>query len=288
MPKILISLYIFFSFLLLTACTPNETLPQTASEQQPAQPTVAALEPAETEVLISRNLGFGEINSRVYLKLEGEEHVRTFREADRNKHQLQGMMDVRHPDFDVVFNSESEIRQLHLWLPRDRDEQAMVTEIEETGTGYLLTPTSTKVIRDLIENYRYDSEQAVNNGDVVQTIGKIENFGLWEDFLEAVEQSRPASVQRVGYTIEGDPIFDNLDFDGQMISYVSDNTLDKFGLPTKDFDTCEKAVIEPIPAEHQMPGNVYRLDGCSNTKGGLNKHFWFAVPDEVEIIRQTD
>lgn len=287
MPKTLISLSIIFCILLLTACTPTEISSETSSEQQPPQPTAPALQPTDTEVLISHNLGFGRINPRVHLKLEGEDRVKAFQEADRAKHQLMGMMDARHPNFDIVFNGEGETRQLHLWLPRDRDERAMVTEIEETGTGYLLTPKSTKVIQDLIEDYRYDSEQAVKNGDVVQTIGRVENFDVWEEFLEAVEQSRPASVQRVGYTIEGDPIFDNLNFEGKTINYVSDNTLDKLGIPRKEFDTCEKVIVEPIPAEMHMPGNVYRLDGCSGTNGGLNENFWFSIPDESEKVEQN-
>ncbi|MEJ8305315.1 DUF4362 domain-containing protein [Saccharibacillus sacchari] len=293
MPKKTIPLLLLISLFFLTSCAgaENETFAVNEKENaaQPVVSTVQQPQPADTEVLISRNFGFGRINPSLYLKLEGEKHVEAFQEADRTKHQLMGMMDVRHPDFDVVFNSGGQTRQLHLWMPKTSEERAMVTEIDNTGTGYLLTPASTKVLRDLIGDYRYDSVQAVKNGDVVQTIGKIENFDAWEDFLEAVEQSRPASVQKVGYTIEGDPIFDNLHFDGQTIQYVYDDTLDRFGSHSKEFETCEKVLIEPIPAELHMSGEVYRLSGCSITEGGLNKNFWFAIPDEgVEIIGRND
>lgn len=284
MPKTILSICMLCSFFLINACTPNETSFQESVEEQPAQAVAPILQPADNEVFVSRNLDFGRINPRVYIKLEGEDSVEAFREADRTKHELMGMMDVRHPDFDLVFNSGGEIRELHLWLPGNEEDRGMVTEIDKTGTGYQLTPKSTQVLRGLIEDYRYDYEQAVDNGDIVQILGKMYNFDKWEDFLTDIEQSRPASVQRVGYTIEGDPIFDNLDFDGQSIYYVSDNTMDRFGLPKKEFDTCEKVITEPIPAEHNTPGIVYRLDGCSGTNGGLNESFWFAIPDEAEKI----
>lgn len=251
MPKTILSICMLCSFFLLTACTPNETSSRESVEEQPVPAAAPTLQPADTEVLISRNLDFGRINPRIHIKLEGKESVEAFQEADRTKHQLMGEMDVRHPDFDLVFNNDGELREL-------------------------------------IKDYHYDYEQAVDNGDIVQILGKMYNFDKWEDFLADIEQSRPASVQRVGYTIEGDPIFDNLNFDGQDIHYVSDNTMDRFALRSKEFDTCEKVIIEPIPAEHNTPGIVYRLDGCSSTNGGLNENFWFAIPDEAEKVEKNN
>lgn len=92
-----------------------------------------------------------------------------------------------------------------------------------TACSSVLSPTAPP------EPAAYDSETAVKNGDVVNLHGQAFNVDKLEAFVADVDNGRPAKLQITLYTIEGDPIFHIMDYDGKMIHYTFDNSRDKFG-----------------------------------------------------------
>jgi hypothetical protein len=75
----------------------------------------------------------------------------------------------------------------------------------------------------------YHSENAIQNGDVVNIHGKYANMDKWNKFIKNVESNKPDKVRITQYSIEGDPIFYELVYDGNIIQYTFDNSMDAFG-----------------------------------------------------------
>ena len=60
----------------------------------------------------------------------------------------------------------------------------------------------------------YRSEQAVQNGDVVNIHGNYSNIDKWNNFVKNVDSNQPDKVRITQYTVEGDPIFYELVYNG--------------------------------------------------------------------------
>lgn len=75
----------------------------------------------------------------------------------------------------------------------------------------------------------YRLEQAVQNGDVVNIHGNYSNIDKWNNFVKNVDSNQPDKVRITQYTIEGDPIFYELVYNGGIIQYTFDNSMDAFG-----------------------------------------------------------
>ncbi|MCA0972219.1 DUF4362 domain-containing protein [Halobacillus litoralis] len=75
----------------------------------------------------------------------------------------------------------------------------------------------------------YPSEEAIENGDVVVNLdGETVHFDRFESFVKSVRNGKEDEVRVTKYTIEGDPIFYNLQFNGEKIMYTLDNTEDGY------------------------------------------------------------
>ncbi|WP_082588135.1 DUF4362 domain-containing protein [Paenibacillus sp. Soil724D2] len=116
----------------------------------------------------------------------------------------------------------------------------------------------------------YHSEQAVKNGDVVNIHGTYFNIEKWKTFLGNLESNQPSKVRITQYTVEGDPIFYELTYDGNLVHYTFDNSMDAFGSDLRRPSTICKS-IEKKKAEQGMEGFI--LKGCDNSKTGDT--FWF-------------
>jgi hypothetical protein len=116
----------------------------------------------------------------------------------------------------------------------------------------------------------YNSDRAIKNGDVVNVHGKYFNTEKWETFLKNLESNKPYKVRITQYTIEGDPIFYELSYDGDLIHYTFDNSMDKFGSDLRRPSTSCKKVGKKKTEEGQ---EGFVLSECDNTKTGNT--FWF-------------
>ncbi|MEK3913500.1 DUF4362 domain-containing protein [Paenibacillus sp. FSL H7-0331] len=116
----------------------------------------------------------------------------------------------------------------------------------------------------------YRAEKAIQNGDVVNVHGKFTNLDKWHQFMEGVTTNQAGKVRITQYTIEGDPIFYELTYNGKLIKYTFDNSMDAFGSDLKRPTTNCKA-IEKKKSEQGQEG--YVLNECENNQTG--KTFWF-------------
>ncbi|WP_231584107.1 DUF4362 domain-containing protein [Domibacillus indicus] len=108
----------------------------------------------------------------------------------------------------------------------------------------------------------YSSEEAVKRGDVAVVLEEVKNADRWAVFLENMSEKKADNVRITGYTLEGDPIFQDLEFDGKVIAYRYDNSNDEFAGEGKgvETDVC-KTIIETKKAEGKM---AFTAAGCSS------------------------
>ena len=92
----------------------------------------------------------------------------------------------------------------------------------------------------------YDSEEAIKRGDVVLTPLEDYNLETFERFLKNFSNNKEDTIRITGYTLEGDPIFRDLQFDGEVIHYSYDNSNDEYGQPDKQKDVCKEIKSKEI------------------------------------------
>jgi Domain of unknown function (DUF4362) len=122
------------------------------------------------------------------------------------------------------------------------------------------------------KNKAYGSEEAIKKGDVVY-LNKVFNLARFEQFLTNLSNKKEDTIRVTGYTDEGDPIFQDLRFDGKLIHYRYDNSNDAFGGNNTGIvtDVCTK-IIE----EENVQGEIdYLISGCS--KNPDNSYFLIRV-----------
>lgn len=115
----------------------------------------------------------------------------------------------------------------------------------------------------------YPSEKAVENGDVVHIFDKVMNEEKWKQFIRNVNTKLKDQVRITQYTIEGDPIFYELVYDGDNIKFTYDNSLDSFGHDlNRPSASCKK-----FGAKRSEDGQkYYSLTECDNDNGN---YFYF-------------
>lgn len=96
--------------------------------------------------------------------------------------------------------------------------------------------------------------------DIVDMHGEIENKERFEKFLNNVEAEQKDSIRVVSYTIEGDPMLKDLEYDGEVIKYTTDTRRDKFGEGSINTTSCTS--VEVVETTERTD---YILEGCENT-----------------------
>ncbi|MEC2076298.1 DUF4362 domain-containing protein [Metabacillus fastidiosus] len=106
----------------------------------------------------------------------------------------------------------------------------------------------------------YGSEEAIKRGDVVYR-NEVVNLEKFEQFLINLSNKKEDTIRVTAYTHEGDPIFQDLRFDGEVIHYTYDNSNDQFAGNDKGkvSDVC-KEVIEKENTQGEIE---YLISGCS-------------------------
>lgn len=106
----------------------------------------------------------------------------------------------------------------------------------------------------------YGSEEAIKRGDVVDQ-NEVINLKRFEQFLINLSYKKEDTIRVTGYTHEGDPIFQDLRFDGEVIHYTYDNSNDEYAGKDKgkETDVCK----EVIGKENTQGEIEYLISGCS-------------------------
>lgn len=89
--------------------------------------------------------------------------------------------------------------------------------------------------------------------DVIYKHGRVRNLGKLDGFMERASRQ----VRVVYYTIEGDPIFDEVSYEQDRVKVRRDNTQDHFGTPVVKTYSCSR--LNKEETETQL---LYTLSGC--------------------------
>lgn len=103
-------------------------------------------------------------------------------------------------------------------------------------------------------------EYKLSSTDIVNSHGDITNLAIFERFVENVNQGFEDEIRIVTYTIEGDPLLHELQFDGEELLSTIDTRHDEFGSGNVDTTTCKFIV-----AKENNDQIDYELRGCEET-----------------------
>ena len=81
----------------------------------------------------------------------------------------------------------------------------------------------------MLSSYPSEYESIMNNNLFTIVHGKVENGQeLFDAFMESVNNGKAAEITIVHFTIEGDPIYGYLSYNGDDFYYVEDVSRDEF------------------------------------------------------------
>ncbi|WP_409296845.1 DUF4362 domain-containing protein [Peribacillus sp. SCS-26] len=104
-----------------------------------------------------------------------------------------------------------------------------------------------------------DSASKVKENDVKASINRFENISSLDHFYANVQDGKEGDIRVVRYTLEGDPIFHHVDFDGKGIKLSIDSREDRYGGGTVEKFSCKKAVHT-----ESYTRTEYSLAGCGS------------------------
>ncbi|NDI35473.1 DUF4362 domain-containing protein [Chengkuizengella sediminis] len=105
------------------------------------------------------------------------------------------------------------------------------------------------------------SEYNPLNDDIVDKHGEITNIDIFMRFIENFDQGNKDEIKIVRYTVEGDAILRDLEYDGENIITTIDTTRDRYGKRRVSTFICKTIKVE---ATEEM--NLYKhylLNGCN-------------------------
>ena len=125
----------------------------------------------------------------------------------------------------------------------------------------------------LIACQQAEDQQVKDNDVVFSNDGEISNLDKLEEFIKNIEDGDEDKVRIVRYTIEGDPIFNTLDYNGENIKYTYDDSQDEYAGSNKGEKSTTCANLE---SRKTKDGVEYHLSDCSSDFGN---YFDFQVPE---------
>lgn len=112
------------------------------------------------------------------------------------------------------------------------------------------------------------SREALENGYVVAGPSGLANVDTLEQFYEDVQNKVRNRITLAHYTDEGDPIYIDLEFDGEKVLYVRDDTWDEFGGQDKGVSETTCTLLEKRDGLYgNLNGTEYYLTSCKEDVG---------------------
>lgn len=96
--------------------------------------------------------------------------------------------------------------------------------------------------------------------DVVDTHGEITNLEKLNKFVEDVHKGFENEIRIVRYTVDGDPVLQDLKYDTEEITYTNDTTYDQHGNQSASTMNCKS-----IEKRETDEWEEYFLTECDNT-----------------------
>lgn len=107
------------------------------------------------------------------------------------------------------------------------------------------------------------SRQSFDKGDIVESShGDVTNEERLYSFYENTKNGKKDAVRIISYTTEGDPIYQDLFYNGSVVESKEDHTEDQYGSGEIVARECESIIILSSETEE-----VYMLEGCSPESG---------------------
>jgi hypothetical protein len=100
------------------------------------------------------------------------------------------------------------------------------------------------------------------SGDILDKHGDITKFDKFNAFVDHVQQGKKDKIRIVHYTIEGDAILHDLDFDGKTIHSTFDSTRDEYGSGSIEESKCKSIRVKETEARSE-----YIFEGCEQKSG---------------------
>jgi hypothetical protein len=111
-------------------------------------------------------------------------------------------------------------------------------------------------------------DNAVSQGYVVAGPSGLANVDKLEAFFEDYKSNKKSRITLARYTDEGDPIYVDLDYDGENIMYTYDNSWDAFGGQDKGVrKTSCNEMGQRIGPRGEQTGIEYYLSSCKDNIG---------------------
>jgi hypothetical protein len=126
--------------------------------------------------------------------------------------------------------------------------------------GSSLSGCSNHAVTPVTKSESYSFKEAISRGDVV-FFNEGYNMDGFDQFLTNLADKKADSIRVTGFTDEGDPIFKDLKFDGDVISYTYDNSNDAFGGQNKGIRT---DICSSVTNKKNSQGEfTYTITGCT-------------------------
>lgn len=99
--------------------------------------------------------------------------------------------------------------------------------------------------------------------------GEVKNIDRFYAFLENINEKESDHIQIIQFTTEGDPIYQDIQFDGTEFTSTVDNSRDEYGSGGIRETVCTELEIEE--SDERID---YLLKGCENQEEELLLVFW--------------
>ncbi|WP_225223840.1 DUF4362 domain-containing protein [Solibacillus merdavium] len=146
-------------------------------------------------------------------------------------------------------NLPERINTYRIWYEQDQS-MTILSNVETEGYGRLNAEFG-KPFKELLQPLINEKKQ------VIDIHGQLENEELFEQFLKDIEANNETLLEMTRYTIEGDPIYWTIEYDGQQFAIEIDNREDAFGSKTVENYQCTKL-------DEVVTGSLidYNFTGC--------------------------
>jgi NhaP-type Na+/H+ and K+/H+ antiporter len=118
----------------------------------------------------------------------------------------------------------------------------------------------------------YNYETAIENGDIVDLHGNVKNAERLEKFYENISLTIKDKIRITQFTIEGDPLFNDFQYNGKEIKYIYDNSKDTHGKANKRATACKSLINRKT-----NQGVEYTLEGCYGKNKEIGQNFKFII-----------
>jgi hypothetical protein len=108
---------------------------------------------------------------------------------------------------------------------------------------------------------------SVENNEIINMHGTVKNLERLDLFVENVATKKSDEIKITHYTIEGDPIYDEVTFDGKQLTITNDNSEDKFGSGEIFTYTCKNMTKNESDTKLE-----YLLTDCIAPDGNSGNH----------------